>query len=81
MKKEYKVASGWRTHSLSHDSRRGAVSIVHDGKIYDNVHNPIAYAKRIFAVNKDANVYVRFGPDQQYPIHNGEQIKIEFPWS
>lgn len=80
MSKEFTVGHGWRTHSLSTDSRRGAVSIVHGNKVYDNVHNPIAYAKRIFANEVDANVFVRFGSkDHQYPI-DPTTYKIEFPW-
>lgn len=80
MSKEYKVSATHRSHSLSFDSRRGDVSIVHGQKVYDNVHNPIAYAKRIFANEEDAHVFVRFGSkEHQYKINNST-FKIEFPW-
>jgi hypothetical protein len=81
MSKEFTVDAQHRTHFLSHDSRRGAVSIVNGNKVYDNVVNPIAYAKRIFAnEGQDANVFVRFGSeDHQYRI-DPTTHKIEFPW-
>jgi len=80
MSKEYNIDAAHRSHSLSFDSRRGVVSIVHGQKVYDNVHSPIAYAKRIFANEKDANVFVRFGSkEHQYKINNNT-LKIEFPW-
>lgn len=86
MKAELKVdrsKSKHRAHYLSSQARPGAVEIVHDGNVYDNVHNPLAYAMRIFAKNPDANVKVRFGSkDYEYPIvHKGGNIRIAFPWS
>jgi hypothetical protein len=86
MQKEFTVdrsKSEHAAHSLSSHSRRGAVSIVHNGRVYDNVHSPLAYAKRIFAVNENANVYVRFGSEEhQYKIDNStHKLKIEFPWN
>ena len=70
-------------HYLSSQAEPGAVEIVHDGNVYDNVHNPLAYAMRIFAKNPDANVKVRFGSkDHEYPItHKGGKVRIVFPWS
>jgi len=81
MSKEFTVDAQHRTHFLSHKAGRGAVSIVHGKKVYDNVHHPIAYAKRIFANDVDANVFVRFGSeDHQYQIDSTTH-KIVFPWS
>ena len=79
MSKEYTVQTQYRTHALSSHSRRGAVSIVNGQKVYDNVTNPIAYSKRIFASDPNANVFVRFSEDHQYRITNDGEII--FPWS
>ena len=86
MKTELKVdrsKSTHRAHYLSSQARPGAVEIVHDGNVYDNVHNPLAYAMRIFASNPDANVKVRFGSkDHEYPMEYIKgHIRIVFPWS
>ena len=84
--KEFRVdrsKSQHGAHYLSSQAEPGAVEIVHNGNVYDNVHNPLAYAMRIFAKNKDANVKVRFGSkDYEYPIaHKGGKVRIAFPWS
>tara|TARA_R100001015_G_C4635266_1_gene204363 strand:+ start:14684 stop:14944 length:261 start_codon:yes stop_codon:yes gene_type:complete len=86
MKTEFKVdrsKSQHDAHYLSSQARPGAVEIVHDGGVYDNVANPLAYAMRIFASNPDANVKVRFGSkDYEYPIvYKGGKVRIVFPWS
>tara|TARA_R100000479_G_C6213934_1_gene139209 strand:- start:118 stop:381 length:264 start_codon:yes stop_codon:yes gene_type:complete len=84
--KEFKVdrsKSQHGAHYLSSQAGPGAVEIVHNGMVYDNVKNPIAYARRIFAKNPDANVKVRFGSmDHEYPMqYTKGHIRIVFPWS
>ena len=84
--KEFKVdrsKSQHDAHYLSSQARPGAVEIVHNGRVYDNVLNPLAYAMRIFASNPDANVKVRFGSkDHEYPMEYIKgHIRIVFPWS
>ena len=84
--KEFRVdrsKSQHDAHYLSSQAEPGAVEIVHNDRVYDNVKNPIAYARRIFAKNPDANVKVRFGSkDHEYPIaHKGGKVRIVFPWS
>ena len=86
MKTEFKVdrsKSQHGAHYLSSQAEPGAVEIVHNDKVYDNVHNPLAYAMRIFAKNPDANVKVRFGSkDHEYPIvYKDRNVRIVFPWS
>ena len=84
--KEFRVdrsKSQHDAHYLSSQAEPGAVEIVHNGNVYDNVHNPLAYAMRIFAKNKDANVKVRFGSkDHEYSMQYIKgHVRIVFPWS